>query len=44
MFLTGMRSGEVGGLMWSDIDFENKCIHINTHYHVSMNMEIRRFY
>ena len=29
VFLTGMRIGEVGGLMWSDIDFENKCIHIN---------------
>lgn len=29
MFLTGMRIGEVGGLMWSDIDFDNKCIHIN---------------
>lgn len=29
MFLTGMRIGEVGGLMWSDIDFENKCIYIN---------------
>ena len=29
MFLTGMRIGEVGGLMWSDIDFKNKCIHIN---------------
>ncbi len=28
MFLTGMRSGEVGGLMWKDIDFENKCLHI----------------
>ena len=29
MFLTGMRIGEVGGLMWKDIDFENKCLHIN---------------
>lgn len=29
MFLTGMRIGEVGGLMWSDIDFDKKCIHIN---------------
>lgn len=29
MFLTGMRIGEVGGLMWSDVDFENKCIHVN---------------
>lgn len=29
MFLTGMRIGEVGGLMWKDVDFENKCIHIN---------------
>ncbi len=29
MFLTGMRIGEVGGLMWSDVDFKNKCIHIN---------------
>lgn len=29
MFLTGMRIGEVGGLMWRDIDFENKCLHIN---------------
>jgi len=29
MFLTGMRIGEVGGLKWSDVDFENKCININ---------------
>lgn len=29
IFLTGMRIGEVGSLMWSDIDFDNKCIHIN---------------
>ncbi len=29
MFLTGMRIGEVGGLKWSDVDFDNKCIHIN---------------
>ncbi len=28
MFLTGMRVGEVGGLKWSDVDFENKCINI----------------
>lgn len=29
MFLTGMRVGEVGGLQWEDVDFKNKCIHIN---------------
>ena len=29
MIYTGMRIGEVGGLKWSDIDYENKCIHIN---------------
>ena len=29
MFLTGMRVGEVGGLKWEDVDFKNKCIHIN---------------
>lgn len=29
MFLTGMRIGEVGGLKWSDVDFDNECIHIN---------------
>ncbi|MBR3833292.1 MAG: tyrosine-type recombinase/integrase [Lachnospiraceae bacterium] len=29
MFLTGIRVGEVGGLMWSDVDFDNKCIFIN---------------
>lgn len=29
MFLTGMRIGEVGGLMWKDVDFDKKCIHIN---------------
>jgi Site-specific recombinase XerD len=29
MFLTGMRIGEVGGLKWSDVDYENKCININ---------------
>lgn len=28
MFNTGMRIGEVGGLLWEDVDFENKCIHI----------------
>lgn len=28
MFLTGMRIGEVGGLKWSDVDFENQCIYI----------------
>ena len=28
MFFTGMRIGEVGGLRWSDVDFEKKCINI----------------
>lgn len=28
MFHTGMRIGEVGGLRWCDVDFENECIHI----------------
>lgn len=28
MFLTGLRVGELGGLMWNDIDFEKKCIRI----------------
>ena len=29
MFHTGLRVGEVGGLKWSDVDFENKFIHVN---------------
>ena len=29
MFLTGVRVGEVGGLRWRDIDFENERITIN---------------
>lgn len=29
MLHTGMRAGEVGGLKWEDVDYENKCIHIN---------------
>ena len=29
MLHTGMRIGEVGGLKWEDVDFKNKCIHIN---------------
>ncbi|MBQ3061057.1 MAG: site-specific integrase, partial [Lachnospiraceae bacterium] len=29
MFLTGIRVGELGGLQWSDVDFEQKCIRIN---------------
>lgn len=29
MLYTGMRVGEVGGLKWEDIDYKNKCIHIN---------------
>jgi integrase len=26
---TGMRNGELGGLLWSDVDFKNKVIHVN---------------
>lgn len=29
MFNTGLRIGEVGGLKWSDIDFNSNCININ---------------
>ncbi len=29
MFCTGLRIGEVGGLKWQDVDFKNKCFHIN---------------
>jgi len=29
MFFSGMRIGEVGGLQWEDVDFENKCFNIN---------------
>lgn len=29
MFCTGLRIGEVGGLKWDDVDFGNKCFHIN---------------
>lgn len=29
LLLTGMRIGEFSGLWWSDVDFENKCVHIN---------------
>lgn len=28
MFLTGLRVGEVGGLKWSDIDWERKCVNV----------------
>ena len=28
MFLTGMRVGEVGGLKWCDVDFDNECIYV----------------
>jgi len=28
MILTGVRKGEMAGLRWSDIDFENKVVHI----------------
>ena len=29
MFNTGLRAGEVGALMWEDVDFTNKCIHVS---------------
>ncbi|MDD4370163.1 MAG: tyrosine-type recombinase/integrase [Anaerostipes sp.] len=29
MFNTGLRVGEVGGLKWCDVDFNEKCIHVN---------------
>ena len=25
---TGLRAGEVGGLQWNDIDFDNKCLYV----------------
>lgn len=25
---TGLRAGEIGGLQWDDIDFENKCLYV----------------
>ena len=28
VLVTGLRVGEVGGLQWSDIDFENKCLYV----------------
>lgn len=28
MLHTGLRVGEVGGLKWADVDFENKCINV----------------
>lgn len=28
MFRTGMRVGEIGGLLWDDVDFDNEVIHI----------------
>ena len=29
MIYTGMRIGEVGGLRWEDVDFENNMIDVN---------------
>ncbi len=31
LLLTGLRRGEVTGLMWSDVDFENEVIHVRRH-------------
>lgn len=28
VLVTGLRAGEVGGLQWSDIDFDNKCLYV----------------
>lgn len=28
MLETGLRAGEIGGLQWNDIDFENKVINV----------------
>ena len=30
-YMTGMRKGEIRGLRWSDIDFDNHIISINRH-------------
>lgn len=41
MFLTGMRVGEVGGLKWDDVDFENKCINIQRSLSCSYNKGVK---
>lgn len=28
VLVTGLRAGEVGGLQWKDIDFENRCLNV----------------
>ncbi len=44
MFLTGMRVGEVGGLQWSDVDFENRCIYINHSLSCNYEKGIKKIY
>lgn len=41
MFQTGLRIGEVGGLKWSDIDFDKKVIHVNRSLTSSYNEGVK---
>lgn len=43
-FYTGLRVGELHGLMWSDVDFENREIHINKTLVYIRNKETGKYY
>lgn len=42
LYLTGMRKGEVRGLQWSDIDFNNDVITINRHVNDKIRMNSKK--
>lgn len=38
---TGMRAGEVCGLTWDDVDFENQCIYVKHSMYYDSNTKCR---
>lgn len=44
LFLTGLRIGEIGALKSEDVDWKNKCIHVNRSLRYDFMQGVKQLY